>query len=110
MEERAKMLINKLSSGEPRALLDFELSALKAVLSMLRKNINYEFSAGCTELLCHKMVLVLQSEISEPKMKEALIIFPTGSEFGQISLQAIKPEFQSSLNYLRHALKSIEWS
>lgn len=102
-------LIARLCSGEPRAFQENELAVLLPAISGLHSSEDYELTAGSSELLADKMIIVLQGLLPRIATKEAVLIFPDGKRYGVLSLKAIKPEFPVYFNHLRQALQSLEW-
>jgi hypothetical protein len=110
LDKRGEELIKSLCAKEARALQDFELSGLQAALAESRRPDKFEISAGSTELLHDRVVLVVQGDLAREQVIEAIIIFPERIGFGQLSFKAIRPEFILYFDHLKLALQSIEWT
>lgn len=110
LDKRGEELIKNLCGKEARALQDFELSGLQAALADSRRPDKFEISAGSTEMLHDRMVLVVQGDLAREQVIEAIIVFPERIGFGQLSFKAIRPEFILYFDHLKLALQSIEWS
>lgn len=107
--QRAEIIIAGLCRDMPCIFRDYELAALRAALSTVRES-PYELSTGSTEILGDRLVLVLQGFYPQTLMKEALLIFPEGDSYAQLSVRCLKEDFPIYFNHLRMALKFIDWS
>lgn len=107
--EHSEIQIKNLCLNEARTLEDVDLEGLRYALSGRHSPDECEISAGSIELLCHKNVLVIQGYFANEAMREALIIFPNNTGYGQLSLKSIKAEFPLYFNHLKQALKTIQW-
>lgn len=108
-DQDSKDFIRGLLSREPGVLNEGDLEKLKDALVLFRPRSNYDLTTGSAEVLCNKLVLVIQGYFIQSKTKEAFIIFPNQDNVSFLSMRAPKLEFLIFFNHLRHALKSIEW-
>ncbi|MBX9690706.1 MAG: hypothetical protein K2X27_28585 [Candidatus Obscuribacterales bacterium] len=109
--EKFRQLILALCQQEAHAMLEAELNEVRNELSGTRHSSSYFLSAGSTEALNGKLLIVLQGFFPDMQIKEALICGPANErDFFFLSLQALKPEFPIYFNHLRLALKTLEWN
>lgn len=109
--ERASIMLKRHAQAGPRILKDFEISALDASLAVSDPAITQEPLTGSFEELGGRLILVLQRQLNQQRMKEAQIVYPleSGEDFAQFRLRAVKPEFPFYFDLLRSALKTVTW-
>lgn len=101
--------LRALMSGPAKVLGESEMGRLISALAGFRPEESYTIGTASSELLCDRIVLVVQGLFTQSKTKEAFIVFRNGNHYSFLSLRAPKLEFPVFFNHLRHGLKTIEW-
>ena len=111
-DEENRQYILSLLQGEPRVprvVNEGEIEKLRDALVGFRPRTSYDLATASIEVLCDRLVLVIQGYFLQSKTKEAFIVFPNQENISFLSMRAPKLEFLIFFNHLRHALKSVEW-